>query len=44
MILTAAMDALPSVRPFSSLLAVLSVLFGGDIEPLEEDAVLRLVE
>jgi len=44
MILTLAMAALPSVRPFSSLLAVLSVLFGGDTEQLDEDAVLRLVE
>jgi len=44
MILAATMAALPSVRPFSSLLAVLSVLFGGDSEQLGEDAVLRLVE
>jgi RNA polymerase sigma-70 factor (ECF subfamily) len=38
------MAALPAVRPFSSLLAALSVLFGADTEQLEEDAVLRLVE
>jgi RNA polymerase sigma-70 factor (ECF subfamily) len=44
MILTVAMAALPAVRPFSSLLAALSVLFGADTEQLEEDAVLRLVE
>ena len=44
MILAATMAALPSVRPFYSLLAVLSVLFGGDTEQLGEDAVLRLVE
>jgi RNA polymerase sigma-70 factor (ECF subfamily) len=36
--------ALPSARPFSLLLHVLSVLFGSDAEPLDEDAVLRLVE
>jgi RNA polymerase sigma-70 factor (ECF subfamily) len=44
MILTVAMAALPAVRPFSSLLAALSVLFGADTEQLEEDAGLRLVE
>jgi RNA polymerase sigma-70 factor (ECF subfamily) len=44
MILTVAMAALPAVRPFSSLHAALSVLFGADTEQLEEDAVLRLVE
>jgi RNA polymerase sigma-70 factor (ECF subfamily) len=44
MILAATMAALPSARPFFRFLKVLSVLFGGDAEPLEEDAVLRLVE
>jgi RNA polymerase sigma-70 factor (ECF subfamily) len=44
MILAATMAALPSVRPLSSLLHVLSVLFGADEELLEEDAVQRLVE
>jgi RNA polymerase sigma-70 factor (ECF subfamily) len=44
MILAATMVALPSARPFFRFLKVLSVLFGGDAEPLEEDAVLRLVE
>ena len=44
MILTATMAALLSVRPLSSLLNVLSVLFGADTEALEEDAVQRLVE
>ena len=42
--LAATMVALHSVRPLSSLLQVLSVLFGGDTEALAEDAVLRLVE
>ena len=44
MILAATMAALPSARPFFRFLNVLSVLFGGDAEPLEEEAVLRLVE
>lgn len=44
MILASSMVALPSVRPFSSLLHVLSVLFGTDTEQLPEEAVLRLVE
>ena len=44
MILAATMAALPSVRPLSSLLHVLSVLFGADPEALEEDAVQRLVD
>ena len=44
MILAANMAALPSARPFFRFLNVLSVLFGGDAEPLEEEAVLRLVE
>ena len=44
MILTAMMVTRVSVWPFSSLVNVLSVLFGGDTEALEEDAVLRLVE
>jgi RNA polymerase sigma factor (sigma-70 family) len=44
MILTATMAALPSARPFVWLFNALSVLFGGDAEPLAEDAVLRLVE
>ena len=36
---------LPSAaRPFVLLLNALSVLFGGDAEALEEDAVLKLVE
>jgi RNA polymerase sigma-70 factor (ECF subfamily) len=39
------MAALPSAaRPVVWLFNVLSVLFGGDAEPLAEDAVLRLVE
>jgi RNA polymerase sigma-70 factor (ECF subfamily) len=38
------MAALPPVGPFFRFFSVLSVLFGGDAEPLEEDAVLRLVE
>ena len=44
MILAATMAALPSARPFFRFLHVFSVLFGGDAEPLEEDAVLKLVE
>ena len=44
MILTATMAALLSARPFFRFLNALSVLLGGDAEPLEEDAVLRLVE
>ena len=44
MILAVTMVALPAVRPFSSLLRMLSVLFGGDAEALEEEAVLKLVE
>ena len=45
MILTATVAALPSAaRPFVWLINALSVLFGGDAEALEEDAVLRLVE
>jgi RNA polymerase sigma-70 factor (ECF subfamily) len=44
MILVLSVAALPLARPFSSLLHVLSVLFGSDTEQLEEDAVLRLVE
>jgi RNA polymerase sigma-70 factor (ECF subfamily) len=44
MMLAATMVALPSVRPLSSLLHVLSVLFGSDSEALAEDAVLKLVE
>jgi RNA polymerase sigma-70 factor (ECF subfamily) len=44
MILTATMAALPSARPFVRFFNALSVLFGGDAEPLAEDAVLRLVE
>ena len=42
--LPATMVALRSVRLLSSLLHVLSVLFGSDSEALAEDAVLRLVE
>jgi len=42
--LAATIFALPSVRLLSSLLRVLSVLFGSDSEALAEDAVLRLVE
>jgi RNA polymerase sigma-70 factor (ECF subfamily) len=38
------MAALPSARPFFQILNALSVIFGGETEPLEEDAVLRLVE
>ncbi|HEX7237606.1 MAG TPA: sigma-70 family RNA polymerase sigma factor [Gammaproteobacteria bacterium] len=38
------MAALPSARPFLRILNALSVIFGGETEPLEEDAVLRLVE
>ena len=44
MMRAATMVALPSLRPLSSLLHVLSVLFGSDSEALAEDAVLRLVE
>ena len=44
MILTATVAALPSARPFVWLFNALSVLFGGDAEALDEDAVLRLVE
>jgi RNA polymerase sigma-70 factor (ECF subfamily) len=45
MIATATMVALPSAaRPLAWLLSALSVLFGGDAEPLEEDAMQRLVE
>jgi RNA polymerase sigma-70 factor (ECF subfamily) len=44
MMLAATLVALPSVRPLSSLLHVLSVLFGSDSEALAEDAVLKLVE
>jgi RNA polymerase sigma-70 factor (ECF subfamily) len=44
MILTATMAALPSARPLVWLFNALSVLFGGDAEPLAEDAVLELVE
>jgi RNA polymerase sigma-70 factor, ECF subfamily len=44
MMLAATMVALPSMRPLSALLHVLSVLFGSDSEALAEDAVLRLVE
>ena len=42
--MAATMAALPPARPFFRFLILLSVLFGGDAEPLEEDAVLRLVE
>jgi len=42
--MAATMAALSPVRPFFRFLILLSVLFGGDAEPLEEDAVLRLVE
>ena len=45
MILTATMAALPSAaRPLAWLCNALSVLFGGDTEALDEDAVLKLVE
>lgn len=44
MILALNAAALASVRPLSSLLHVLSVLFGSDTEALDEDAVLRLVD
>lgn len=45
MMLTASVAALPSAaRPFAWLLNALSVLFGGDAEPLDESAMLRLVE
>ena len=44
MILACTIAALPSARPFLRFLNVLSVLFGGDAEHLEEDAVQRLVE
>jgi RNA polymerase sigma-70 factor (ECF subfamily) len=45
MIATATMAALPSAaRPLAWLLNALSVLFGGDTESLDEDAVLKLVE
>ena len=45
MIVTATMAALPSAaRPLAWLFNALSVLFGGDAEALEEDAVLKLVE
>jgi RNA polymerase sigma-70 factor, ECF subfamily len=43
-ILAATMAALPSARPFFRFIHALSVMFGGNAEPLEEDAVLRLVE
>ncbi|HET7608897.1 MAG TPA: sigma-70 family RNA polymerase sigma factor [Gammaproteobacteria bacterium] len=42
--MTATMAALPSAPFFLRIYNVLSVLFGGDAEPLEEDAELRLVE
>jgi RNA polymerase sigma-70 factor (ECF subfamily) len=44
MMAAATMVTRGAVWPFSSLVNVLSVLFGGDAEALEEDAVLRLVE
>jgi len=45
MILTATVAALPAAaRPFVWLFNALSVLFGGETQALEEDAVLKLVE
>jgi RNA polymerase sigma-70 factor (ECF subfamily) len=44
-ILTVALDAVPPAPwSLSALFKLLSVMFGGDAEPLDEDAVLRLVE
>lgn len=45
MILTVAIDAVPSSPwSLSAFFKLLSVMLGGDAEPLDEDAVLRLVE